>query len=88
MGPHGLQGPRPLADPAEIIELAMLENGSWVAQHLEYGYRYGPLGSGRRHPEIVDWDQLGDVEMKKDIENVRAINDLIKSLGFSLTEGS
>lgn len=86
IGTPGGQMPAPLENPAEIRELAIREHESWVAHHAEYGFRYGPERKGKRHPDMVDWDQLGPVDQDKDVQSVLATNELLKALGFILVE--
>ena len=86
LGSSGRQVPAPLDDPAEIGELAIREHESWFAHHTEYGYTYGPERKGKRHPDMVDWDSLGTLERHKDLESVRATNELLKTLGFILVD--
>lgn len=84
IGTAGGQVPAPLVDPAEIHELAVLEHESWVAHHAEYGFRYGPERKGKRHPDMVGWDELGPVDQDKDVQSVIATNELLQALGFTL----
>lgn len=86
IGTPGGKMPAPLEDPAEVDELAILEHESWVEHHKEYGFRSGLERKGKRHPDMVDWDQLEPVDQDKDKESVRATNELLRALGFILVE--
>jgi hypothetical protein len=84
--PDGVQRPAPLVDVSDVGELAQREHESWVKHHEENGFRYGKVRKGMRHPDIVQWDALCDEEKKKDFANVEATNELLRSLGFVLTD--
>jgi hypothetical protein len=86
LGPTGSQVPAPLQDPSEFEVLAIREHQSWVAHHREYGYRFGATRKGKQHPDMVDWSELGVDERRKDIENVRTTDELLSTLGFTLTD--
>lgn len=86
LGPAGSQSPAPLEFPTEFEVLAIREHQSWVAHHREYGYKFGTTRKSKRHPDMVDWSELGEEERQKDVENVRTTDELLRTLGFTLTD--
>lgn len=88
LGPRGMEEVAPLDDPDEMSKLAVREHESWVRHHVEYGYKYGPVRKGKRHPDIIEWDRLSLEEKEKDVENVQTTYKLLKALGFVLTQNS
>lgn len=51
----------PGAAPREQHEL-------WVAERLDAGWRHGPVKDAdqKRHPSLIDYDQLSEAERRKD----------------------
>ncbi|EIV93473.1 RyR domain-containing protein [Frankia sp. QA3] len=71
---------RPDGDPftftdAEIEELAREEHVRWRRHKERQGYSYGPLrhdaGPDKRHPSMVDWEELTEEDRDRDRDVIR-----------------
>jgi voltage-gated potassium channel Kch len=66
----------------EIIQLARLEHDRWVEERSAAGFVYGPVRTGKQHPDLVDWPNLSDESRDKDIDAVRNIPELLAEVGL------
>ncbi|CAJ60516.1 hypothetical protein; putative Ryanodine receptor domain [Frankia alni ACN14a] len=60
---------------AEIEELARDEHVRWRRHKERQGYSYGPLrsdaGPDKRHPSMVDWEELTEEDRDRDRDVIR-----------------
>jgi voltage-gated potassium channel Kch len=75
--------------PAEAVDrLAKSEHERWVRDHKRDGWR---RTSGAKdpdlklHPMLIPWDELTDAERDKDRDAIRAIPQLLASIGYELS---
>ncbi|MCM3886405.1 NAD-binding protein [Frankia sp. R82] len=73
---------------AEIEHLAPLEHQRWLRERTAEGYRLGPVrqdsGSDRRHPAMVGWDALTDVDRDRDREVIRTMPMILAEAGLRI----
>ena len=69
---------------AEILFLAQGEHDRWMQNRRDHGWRYGKTRDNERkiHPLLVPWDELPQEERQKDVDVVRNIIPLLKSVGL------
>jgi hypothetical protein len=72
------------AQPDEVEQLARLEHRRWAAERRAQGYTYGPNREERRHPNLVDWEELPDSAREKNRVFVRALPRVLASAGFQI----
>lgn len=75
----------------ELECMAMLEHERWMELKLDQDYAYGeariddpPGGSPRRHPDLVDWEDLSEDVRKKDRNAMLAFLDHLDEEGLGL----
>ena len=63
--------------------LAQMEHRRWMAEKQLAGYSYGSARDEDRllHPDLVDWENLGEDDRDKDRNNIRQIPGLLALLG-------
>lgn len=68
----------------EIERLAELEHARWCRSRLSQGWRPGPTrdDAAKIHPDLVPWDDLPEKRREIDREQVRAIPELLASVGL------
>jgi hypothetical protein len=87
--------PAPLIDPhgqlfqftpEELERLARSEHERWVADKARNGWRYGTPrdDTARIHPLMVSWDELDEIERRKDREPVREVPQMLAHAGFEI----
>lgn len=57
----------------------------WTIDRVSHGWVYGPVKDKRllTHPDLVPYDQLPDVERRKDENHLMAIRSVLKALSIS-----
>jgi voltage-gated potassium channel Kch len=77
---------RPRAFTSEQIEqMARFEHERWMDERKSAGWRLGERDNAKRtHPSLVPWDALPESEREKDRDVVRAIPDLLASIGYTI----
>lgn len=72
--------------PDEIRKMAMMEHGRWCVERLRPGWRWGEVKDVEKklNPCLVSWDELPDVEKKKDIDAVLNIPRLLARIGLEI----
>lgn len=70
----------------EVERAAVLEHDRWMAFTRRRGYRHGPTrdDEARTHPDLVPWDDLDEPTRDKDRVRVRAIPQLLATVGLRL----
>lgn len=70
----------------ELTTMAEAEHESWMAHHLEYGWRRSDRWNDdrRRHPALVPWADLPEAQRVKDVSTVRSALEMLETLGFTL----
>ena len=73
----------------EVIEqMAINEHDRWMDLKISQGYTYGPVRSDdpadRRHPDLLHWDDLDEPTRDKDRDPMRAIPELLATVGLAL----
>jgi hypothetical protein len=68
----------------ELERLAQKEHRRWVAQKRRAGWIYAAVRDDRRkrHPMIVRWDKLSELEREKDRDAVRRIPEVLAKVGL------
>ena len=85
-------GQQPSADDMRTLEnvlkrhmekLAEAEHRGWCIERHATGWTHGTTrdDAQKRHPALVDWDQLSDPDKEKDRKNIRAIPRLLEKAG-------
>lgn len=79
-------GPSAKLSEAELDAMARIEHRRWIADRIDRGWRHGAIRDDDRrlHPDIVDYDVLGDADRKKDRDAVLALLSALEDAGFSL----
>lgn len=60
---------------ADWDRLARIEHRRWTADRVDRGWRHGAVRDdvNRRHPCLVPWEALSDLERQKDLDSVRTL---------------
>jgi class 3 adenylate cyclase/tetratricopeptide (TPR) repeat protein len=71
-------------DPDRVEELAKYEHLRWITERQRNGWTYAEVrdNARKRHPLLVDWDRLSELEKNKDRDTVRYLPVLIDRAGF------
>ncbi|WP_163548904.1 NAD-binding protein [Candidatus Frankia nodulisporulans] len=73
---------------AEVERLAHLEHERWLRERAAQGYRFGPVrqdsGSDRRHPSMVAWEALTEVDRERDREVIRTMPTILAHAGLRI----
>lgn len=80
----GKTAAQPLHFSAEETEaLAQSEHRRWAAHRYLNGWQYGATrdDGGKRHPSLIDWEQLDEAEKQKDRDTVNRIAALLAQTG-------
>ncbi len=78
--------------PPEIVELTELlarnTHDTWAQERMAQGWTYGPQRDDERkkHPDLVDYEQLTDEEKEFDRRTAIHTLRLIISLGFDIVK--
>ncbi len=93
VGAHVEPGPqaRPFAFTApELERLAQEEHRRWIAEKRASGWIYAAVRDVRRkrHPMIVKWGKLSELEREKDRAAVRNIPAVLNSAGLRIVRGA
>jgi voltage-gated potassium channel Kch len=77
---------RPATFTTEQIEqMARFEHERWMDERQSAGWRFGERDNAKRkHPSLVPWEELPESEREKDRDVVRAIPDLLASIGYTI----
>jgi hypothetical protein len=67
-----------------LEELAIREHDRWMSDRVRNGWTYAPLrdNAAKKHPLLVPWAELTDVEKEKDRDAVRNVPALLAHAGF------
>ena len=70
--------------PEEIMRLAQDEHIRWMAQKMRTGWTHAPVrdNAAKKHPCLVDWEELSLEERQKDIDAAENIIPLLKKAGL------
>ncbi|MFI7543452.1 RyR domain-containing protein [Actinoplanes sp. NPDC049599] len=70
----------------EVDRLAEQEHELWSRQRRAGGWTYGPVreNAAKRHPSLVPWPALGELERDKDRDAVRRLPDLLRDVGLTI----
>ena len=71
-------------DEGEVMLLAHMEHERWMRERQRQGFQWGPVRTGRRHPDMVAWEDLSDEAKEKDVEIVREIPRILAQAGFQV----
>lgn len=69
---------------AEIERLAEMEHRRWMDERKGRGYVYGPEHEGNQHPDLVDWQDLGESTRDKDRDAIRELPAIVGQAGFQI----
>jgi hypothetical protein len=73
---------------AEVEELAQAEHVRWRRHRERQGYSYGPErrddGPDRRHPSMVDWDELTEADRDRDRDVIRNMPAVLAQAGLRI----
>ncbi|ABD10545.1 RyR domain protein [Frankia sp. CcI156] len=84
----------PAVDPfslsaAEVEELARAEHDRWRQHKERQGYSYGPvredLGPDKRHPSMVDWEELTEEDRDRDRDAIRNMPAVLARADLCIT---
>lgn len=67
-----------------VRPLAKRLHVQWGWSRLGRGFVYGPKRSETEHPGLVPFDELGELEETRDVEDAEMTLRTVKSLGISL----
>jgi RyR domain-containing protein len=75
---------------AELERLARHEHVRWMTQRTEAGWTYGRVRhtARRKHPSLVSWAELSEVEREKDRDVVRRIPVVLAGAGLTVVRTS
>ncbi|WP_066372524.1 RyR domain-containing protein [Herbidospora mongoliensis] len=75
---------------AEIERLARLEHLRWMRARVEAGWRPGAVHDpqGRRHPDLVPWDELTEEAKEKDRSTLRTLPAVLAVAGLRIVRES
>ncbi|MBE7211927.1 MAG: hypothetical protein INR65_12985, partial [Gluconacetobacter diazotrophicus] len=81
---HGLKASEIPLTPETVEALAVHEHDRWARERRRLGWTYGPVrdNARKRHPLLVPWEALGEVEREKDRVAVRNVPWLVEKAGF------
>jgi hypothetical protein len=70
----------------EIKQMAVMEHEHWCAQKIATGWSYGSArdDAGRKHPDLVPWEELDEPAREKDREPVRELPVLLAGQGLAI----
>jgi len=68
----------------EVTALARMEHERWLRERREQGFVHGPRREGRRHPDLVPWEELSTESQEKDRQFVLALPGLLAEAGFQV----
>lgn len=73
-------------DNGELMTIAKLEHERWLLEKRNAGYVYGPVKYDPKkiHNCLLDWDELTEEEQVKDFKTMRAIPELLASVGLEV----
>lgn len=70
---------------AELDLLARREHERWMADKLSRGWTFGPRDdAARTHPCLIPYDELPEVERRKDEAVVLEIPNLLRAAGYRI----
>lgn len=70
-----------------IEVLARMEHQRWMAEKLADGWSRGPRDeAGRRHPDLVPWEELPTEEQDKNLKPMRDLGDIVGDAGFRIIQ--
>jgi hypothetical protein len=86
LAPNPIWGEPARFDAATTDFLAELEHERWCAYMRAAGWQHGSArdDTGRRHPDLVDWTELGEPARRKDREAVSALTEILGDAGFQI----
>jgi class 3 adenylate cyclase len=76
-----------MALPPELVEaVARHEHRRWMDDRRRQGWTYGSSrdDARKRHPLLVEWEELSETERDKDRHTVRNLPDLVERAGLRL----
>ena len=81
---HGLRASEIVITDAQLEQLAMREHDRWMSERLRNGWTYAPVrdNATKKHPLLVPWEQLNEIEKEKDRDAVRNVPKLLALAGF------
>jgi hypothetical protein len=70
----------------ELERIARHEHERWCLERAGQGWRHGQERDDRRrrHPDLVDWDELSEDSREKAREAVRSMSDMLADEGFTI----
>jgi RyR domain len=71
---------------ADIELMAKVEHFRWMADRIEQGWRFAPIGDDRLrlHPDLIPYETLSENGRKKDRNAVRTLLGVLKNQGLAL----
>jgi hypothetical protein len=86
LAPNPIWGLSESLDDATVERLAVQEHVRWCADLTGRGWTYGSRRDdlARRHPDLVDWDQLPEPSREKDREAIRSLPHSLADAGFQI----
>jgi RyR domain len=61
-----------------------MEHQRWVHERKRRGDLYGPKRDAEHHPDLVDWQYLGESARDKDRDAIGAIPAILGQAGFQI----
>lgn len=70
----------------KIEELAKMEHGRWVVERTLLGWRLGETRDNdkKTRPQLIPWEDLPDIEKKKDLNTVENIPVFLRACGLKI----
>jgi class 3 adenylate cyclase len=83
--------------PSEIVltdvqveELSIREHDRWMKDRQLHGWTYAPErdNARKKHPCLIPWEELSDLEKEKDRDTIRNLPRLIEKAGFRVRKST
>ena len=70
----------------EIELMAIMEHERWMDEKKRKGWRYAPVKdeAAKKHPCIIDWEKLSDIEKDKDRKPLKVVAKLLADSGIEI----
>jgi voltage-gated potassium channel Kch len=86
LAPSPIWGEPEELDDACVELLARMEQERWCGYLRRRGWRYGPVRDevARRHPDLVDWDELSEPSREQNRAAIRQMPGYLAEAGFQI----
>jgi hypothetical protein len=86
LAPSPIWGQPEVLDDVAVEMLARMEQERWCVYLRRRGWRYGPRRDevGRRHPDLVEWEELSEPSREQNLATIRRMPDYLAEAGFQI----